>query len=63
MGGEGYVILFAFLAFGLPMLVWSFGEDWVKKCGTKGWLVLGGAGLAFVIGVIIFSYISAFIES
>jgi len=61
--GEGYLILFVIVALGLPMAVWSMGEEWVKEGGQKGALVLIAAGLAFVIGVIIFAKIFSFVES
>jgi hypothetical protein len=47
--GEGYAILFAIFAFGLPMAVWGMGEEWLKEGGLKATLVLIGAGLAFVL--------------
>lgn len=62
MAGEGYAMLFAFFAFGLPMIVWSAGMEWAGKNNFRGLLVLAGAGLAFAIGVIITSYIYGFIE-
>ena len=51
--GEGYIIRFAILAFGLPIAVWGAGEEWVKEGGIKGTVVLIGAGLAFVFVVVV----------
>jgi len=62
MAGEGYAILFAFLAFGLPWLVWSAGEEWASKSNSRGVLLLVGAGLAFAIGVMITANVFSFIE-
>jgi len=60
--GEGYVILFAIVAFGLPMAVWSLGEEWAKNSESKSLLMLIACGLAFALGVILVARIVGFVE-
>lgn len=62
MAREGYAILFAFSAFGLPWLVWSAGEEWSSKSNSRGVPLLVGTGIAFAIGVIITANVFSFIE-
>lgn len=38
------------------------GEEWLKEGGLKATLVLIGAGLAFVLGVVITAKIFSFVE-
>lgn len=60
--GEGYIILFAIVAFGLPMAVWSMGEEWAKNSEGKSFLLLVACGLAFAFGVILVAGLIGFVE-
>jgi hypothetical protein len=63
LAGEGYAFIFAIVVFGIPMGIWSLGEDWAKNSESKSFLLLVVCLITFGLGAVVMAKLIGFIES